>query len=304
MKKILVMGIAAIAAMAMTDARALSLTDAGAKVPEAAEKPATMAEVMKQLSEEDQLKFLATVNEAIEKMPISEEEKVSRYVEANIAAVKAATNRNAMMAEMFATASPAALAVLNETFADAIFNPAKQLSAEAKQTAAEAIMKAVEARTAQAEVKDAEKRNAAAALMLVRAEAGLKDALLAKEANGEQMSKWIDASVKGGSYKWLVGSGEAVNKAVAAAIAQMAPDALSGMVLSDVAAAGTDTPFTDAVMDANQYALPLPMNDYGLSRIPRTLNKENKWYNGAQRGDKTSEDDRREPAPYFGQGTH
>ena len=90
MKKILMMGIAAIAAMAMTDARALSLTDAGAKVPEAAEKPATMAEVMNQLSEADQLKFLATVNEAIAKMPISEDEKVARYVEANTAAVRPA----------------------------------------------------------------------------------------------------------------------------------------------------------------------------------------------------------------------
>ena len=281
MKKILMMGIAAIAAMAMTDARALSLTDAGAKVPEAAEKSATMAEVMKQLSEADQLKFLATVNEAIAKMPISEDEKVARYVEANTAAVKAAANRTAMLAEIFATASPAALAVINEKFAPAIFDPSKQLSAEEK---------------------DAEKRNAAAILMFTRADAGLKDALLANEANGEQMSKWIDASVKGGSYKWLVGSGEAVNKAVAS-VMQTAPDALSGMVLADMAAAGTDAPFSDAVMDANQYALPPPMNDYGLNRIPRTLNKENKWYNGAQRGDKTSEDDRREPSPYFGQGT-
>ena len=136
MKKILMMGIAAIAAMAMTDARALSLTDAGAKVPEAAEKPATMAEVMNQLSEADQLKFLATVNEAIAKMPISEDEKVARYVEANTAAVKAAANRTAMLAEIFATASPAALAVINEKFAPAIFDPSKQLSAEEKKTAA------------------------------------------------------------------------------------------------------------------------------------------------------------------------
>lgn len=302
MKKILMMGIAAIAAMAMTDARALSLTDAGAKVPEAAEKPATMAEVMNQLSEADQLKFLATVNEAIAKMPISEDEKVARYVEANTAAVKAAANRTAMLAEIFATASPAALAVINEKFAPAIFDPSKQLSAEEKKTAAEAIMKVIESRTAESEVKDAEKRNAAAVLMFTRADAGLKDALLANEANGEQMSKWIDASVKGGSYKWLVGSGEAVNKAVAS-VMQTAPDALSGMVLADMAAVGTDAPFSDAVMDANQYALPPPMNDYGLNRIPRTLNKENKWYNGAQRGDKTSEDDRREPSPYFGQGT-
>ena len=113
-----------------------------------------MAEVMKQLSEADQLKFLATVNEAIAKMPISEDEKVARYVEANTAAVKAAANRTAMLAEIFATASPAALAVINEKFAPAIFDPSKQLSAEEKKTAAEAIMKVIESTVDGEEVEE------------------------------------------------------------------------------------------------------------------------------------------------------
>lgn len=292
MKKILMAGMAAIAALAVAEARAMSLQEAGEKVIEAAENPTTLAGVLKELSEEDQLKFLATLNESIEKMPVSEEEKVAKAVDANTAAVRAAANRTAMIAEVFATASPAALAVINEKFAPAIFDPALQLSADKKAAAAAQIMKSVESRTAQAGVTDAEKRNAAAVLMFTRASEDLKEPLLAEKENAEQVSKWIDASVKLNNYKWLVGSKD-VN--LTASMMMMAPDVLSGAYLADLTAEGT--PFVDAMLDANQYALPLPMNDYGLSRIPRSMNKEDKWYSGAQRGDGTGDSGLPRPQP-------
>lgn len=303
MKKILVMGIAAVAAMTMTEAQALTLKEASAKVAEAAETPATMADVMKQLSKEDQIKFLASVNEAIEAMPVPAADKVAMAVQANQAAIKAApaANRADLMAEMFATASLESLAVINENFSAVLFDPAKPLSAEAKADVATQIMKAIENRTAQSDVSDADKRNAAAVLMFTRADASLKDTLLAGKEDAEKTSKWVDAAVNLNNYKWLTGSSDAA--ALKPSVLPSAPDALSGALLADLAAPADQTAFTDALLDATQYALPDQAMDFGLNRIPRTMNKENKWYNGYQRGDKVSDHGWREPQPYFGQGT-
>lgn len=299
MKKILVVGIAAVAAMAMTEAQALTLKEASAKVAEAAEKPATMADVMKQLSKEDQVKFLASVNESIASMPVSDEDKLAMSVQANQAAVKAApaANRTDLLAEMFATASLDSLAVLNENFAAALFDPAKPLSAEAKADVAQKIMDAVTARTAQ-DPATADKRNSAAVLMFARADEGLKDKLL--EGKDQAVKNNVETSLKYNDYKWLTGT----SAPLPASVYPAAPIALSGAILADLAAPAGQTTFTDALLDPTQYALPESSADYGMQRVPRTTNKENKWYNGYKRGDKTTEDGGREPAPYFGQRTH
>lgn len=307
MKKILTMGMAAVVAMAATDAMALTLKEASEKVAEAAEAPATMADVMGQLAKEDQLKFLASVNEAIEGMPVPTEDKVAMAVQANQAAIKSvpAADRVDMMAEMFATASLDALAAISEQFAAVLFDPAKQITAEAKAKVAERIMAAVESRVAKSDVADADKRIAAAVLMFTRADSSLKDALLAGKEDAEKMSNWVDAAIGLNNYKWLTGTstgtstgtGDAAT-APALSVLQAAPANFSGALLADLAAPAGQTSFTDAVLDPTQYALPDAGMDYGLNRIPRTMNKENKWYNGYKRGESAQES-----WGYYGQST-
>ena len=85
MKKILMIGIAALASVAM--AQELSLADASSKIGEAAGNPATMTSLMKQLKAGDQAAFVARVNQTIDAMPGSASEKAAAYLTANSAAL-------------------------------------------------------------------------------------------------------------------------------------------------------------------------------------------------------------------------
>ncbi len=291
MKKILMVGIAAVAAMAVSEVRAMELKEAGGKVAEAAEKPSTMADVMSQLSKEDQVKFLASVNASIQDMPVSDEEKVEKSVQANQAAIVAAPkeNRSEVLAEVFATASLASLAVLNENFAEAIKDSLK--SSESKEGVAKEVMSTIESRTAKSDVSDADKRNAAAVLMFTRADESLKEPLLAGKPNAEQAGNWVSASYEHGNYKWLTGSSETTETAPISVLPPAPIALVAGAVPS------TETAVSGALLDPTQYALPETSMDYGLQRIPRTMNAEEKWYNASRRGNN-------EPRPYDRQSTY
>ena len=67
MKKIMMIGIAALATMAM--AQEMSLADASGQLDAAAGNPATMTSITKQLSASDQVTFLARVNASIDALP-------------------------------------------------------------------------------------------------------------------------------------------------------------------------------------------------------------------------------------------
>ena len=137
MRKIAVMMVLMVAGVAVfgaqsaaeklaTDKTQISLADARGKIDKAIASPAVMGELMKRLSAEDQVKFLADVNKAISDMPASIEEKTAIFLNINHVALKSAQegNATALLAEMFATVPPEALTVINERFATDLVNRA------------------------------------------------------------------------------------------------------------------------------------------------------------------------------------
>lgn len=108
------------------DKTQISLADARGKIDKAIESPVVMGELMKRLSAEDQVKFLADVNKAIGDMPASAEEKTAKFLNINHVALMAAQkgNTTALLAEVFATVAPDALPVISERFAIDLVNRA------------------------------------------------------------------------------------------------------------------------------------------------------------------------------------
>lgn len=137
MKKALLMLVLATAGVAVVQAQTaaeklaadktqISLADARGKIDKAIETPAVMEEIMKRLSAEDQVTFLADVNKAIGEMPASSEERTAKFLNINHVALTTAQkgNTTALLAEVFATVSPDALTVISERFATDLVNRA------------------------------------------------------------------------------------------------------------------------------------------------------------------------------------
>ncbi|MBR1870610.1 MAG: hypothetical protein IJ802_02175 [Kiritimatiellae bacterium] len=95
-----------------------------AKVSECALDVAALKATIAQLSAEDQVAFLAEVNEALGKMPGSNEARAAAVVQANIAALEYAHTNNvdAVLAEVFATAPAEYLPALTERLASDVFS--------------------------------------------------------------------------------------------------------------------------------------------------------------------------------------
>lgn len=122
MKKLIVMLVASVAVGAF--AEQMSLAEARAKIGDAIENPSLITSIVQQLSSDDQKKFIADVNEAIGKMPASNEARAASYLNVNRAAVKGARKVDVlgMLAEVFATIPPENLTVINESFANDLFS--------------------------------------------------------------------------------------------------------------------------------------------------------------------------------------
>ena len=317
MKKLLMMGMAAMAALVGSEARALTLAEAASQVAAAAETPETMASVMSQLSAEDQIKFLASVNESIESMPVSDEKKAALFIAANEAAMKAAQKGNlpALLAETYATVPLEVLTVLNERFATDLFSrtadATRPITDEAMKEIAVETMKVIQARNEKSDVNYAAQRNTFAVLMFLRAANGspadLKDVLLAGYP-ADAAAEWVPAALGEGepkSYEPMLAIGMKPVEASTVINLLSAPHVLSGSMILNLGVspdgqARTVAPFHSALLDPNQYALPRGM-DYGVDiRIPKTLNKANPWYNDAARGDTPSVQPQ-EPGGYYGQ---
>ena len=197
MKKLMVIGVAALVTMAMAQDKTISYADASVQIAEAAESADTMASVMKQLSAADQVKFLSKVNAAIAKQPGSPTENAAKFLAVNSAALKSAKKDNltALLAETFATVPPEALTVINERFAADLFNrsadPSKPLSDAQFEKVATDTMKAIQARDASAD--NAGVRDTFAALMFLRASNGtpadLADKLVANMTDANAITK-------------------------------------------------------------------------------------------------------------------
>ena len=124
MKKLLMVIAMALAGTLVAQDKAMTLADARGKIGDVIADPASITAVMKQLSAADQTAYLAEVNAAISKMPGSTDEKTQKFLDVDTAALKGAKEGNltALVAEVFATVPPNSLTVINERFAQDLFN--------------------------------------------------------------------------------------------------------------------------------------------------------------------------------------
>lgn len=285
MKKILVMMM--VASVVMTVARAqsaaekpaadksqISLADARGKIDKAIESPAVMKEIMKQLSAEDQVKFLADVNKAIGDMPASVEEKTAKFLNINHAALTSAQkgNTTALLAETFATVSPDALTVISERFAADLVNRASNPNVtytdEQYVTLAKEVMGKINERTEKTDNGSARSTFAIAMFMRASNETGdsldglqeqLVDTLKHDDAKELARTVWIPAALgKDGreqSYEPLLASADAGRRPDSEQVLNIAGPQHLDSVLADLGGKYTDplsltgatTPILDAV---------------------------------------------------------
>ena len=161
--------------------QAISLADARGKIGEAIADVSKISDIMDKLSADDQVAFLGDANLAISKMPASTEEMSAKFLDVDRAALKSAKKGNvpALLAEIFATATPEALTVLNERFAEELFNRKADTkhpyTDEQFVEIATNTLKKIAERNAGND--DAGVRNTFAALMLMRASGGTPENL-------------------------------------------------------------------------------------------------------------------------------
>ena len=219
-----VIALVATATVFAQDKERISLADARAKIGECIKTPATMTATMKKLSAEDQKTFLAEVNEAISKMPGSNESLTATYLNVNHAALKGSQPGNlaTLVAEVFATVPPESLAVINERFAADLFNraadPSVTYTDEQYEEIAKSLVEKVVERNAQ--VENGAARSTFAILMMVRASNGspanLSDSLvdvLPPDSRNIARNEWIPSAMGANmekSYEPLLGAAEAV----------------------------------------------------------------------------------------------
>ena len=213
MKKLMMVIAMALAGTLVAQDKAMTLADARGKIGDVIADPASMTSIMQQLSAEDQTTFLADVNAAIAKMPGSTDEKTSKYLDVDAAALKGAKDGNlsALVAEVFATVPPNSLTVINERFASDLFNrgadPSKTYTDEEYTKIAKDLLDKVQDRTATAD--NAGVRDTFAILMLIRASNGtpadlrdtLVDSLRDPATKDLAQNEWISPALGIGQEK-------------------------------------------------------------------------------------------------------
>jgi hypothetical protein len=329
MKKTLMVIALALAGSLLAQQKAMTLADARGKIGDVIADPASMTSVMKQLSAEDQTAFLADVNAAISNMPGSTDEKTSKFLDVNTAALRGAKGGNltALVAEVFATVPPNALTVINERFAADMFNRSSDPSkvyTDAQYTAiAKAVMEKVQDRNASAD--NAGVRNTFAMLMLIRASNGtpadlrdqLVDGLRDPATKDLAQNEWLSPALGVGqekTYDPMLGAADA-GEQPSLDIALVVPTTLSLAALVADMVSNVDI----ADQSSSFVALLAPLFDdpfggstgasatsVGTSVIPRTPDPTSPYYPGSNRHTKPKPKDNPEPPPvppYFNQTT-
>ncbi len=282
--------------------KALPLAEARAQIGAIVENPASMTGIMKQLSAADQTSFLADVNAAISKMPGSNEDKAARFLNVNRAALKGAAKGNLanLVAEVFATVPPEALTILNERFAEDLFNrsanPSRTYTDDELVNIMSNLMVRVERRTADSD--DAAVRNTFAAAMLVKASNGspsnLSDVLLSTFPEGKERelakSEWLPAATAAQpDYEAMLGYADAgVQPNPVLALQLAGPQSLDAF-FDDVASSPLDearretTPVTDQVFGGFNEPLSFAVEGTGFGspvgsgQPPRTDDPDKPW---------------------------
>lgn len=272
----------------------ITLVDARSRIDKAIDAPVVMGEIMKRLPAEDQLKFLADVNKAIDGMPASAEEKAAKYLNVNHLALKAAKKGNAaaLLAEVFATVPPEALTVINERFAidlvNRAANPAITYTDEQFVGICTNVMATIIERTA--ETDNGSTRSAFAILMFVRASNGspadLAEKLIAmlpnEDARELAKNEWIPSALgKDGrslGYEPLLASADAGRRPDLDFVLVIAGPQYLDSILADIVGKNTDrmsfirtrSPVLDAVENPLIHQIPTLDGDvFGADIIPQ-----------------------------------
>lgn len=289
MKKILMLLAltASLVAVAAPEAKTMSLADARAKIGEVIKNPATMTKIMKQLSAEDQKAFVADVNAALSKMPASNEERTAALLNVNKAALRGASKGNlaGVVAEIFATVPVESLTVLNESFAQDLFNrdadPSNPVSDEQFEKIASSLMETINERTAKTD--DGAVRSSFAIAMMVNASNGSMPELANKLAdtlpeNVRETAKneWIPAATQEGekNYDSMLGAADAGVEPNSRLTLKIAGPQYFEAMLGDISAVSVDsptrTPINDIILNAEVNS-PTPGSglEGGLDTVPR-----------------------------------
>ncbi|MBR0241973.1 MAG: hypothetical protein IJQ54_05530 [Kiritimatiellae bacterium] len=311
MKKLLMVITILLATVIVAQDKAISSAAARGKIGDIIKDPSSMTSVMKQLAASDQASFLADVNAAISKMPGSPEEKTSKFLEVNSAALKGAQKGNLtkLLAEVFATVPPESLTAINESFAAGMFNrasdPSKTYTDEDYTKIAKDVLAAVQDRNATADNSGV--RNTFAILMLIRASNGspadLRDTLVGELRNEETRSlaqnEWISPALGQGqekTYDPMLGAADAGSQPkldmVLAVSYVAAGDALAADLASECSLSDASSSITaligPAFSDPNAMDIADgvdPLSSAAISRLPRTMDPSAKYNPGNnQRG--------------------
>ena len=300
MKKTII--IAAIALMAgmpvfAAEKATMSLADASGKIAEAIDKPETMGEIVSKLSSEDQVAYVAKVNAAIDALNGSPESKAAKYLDANMAAFKAADKKNTanVLAEIFATVPPEALVVINEQFAAKLLNraadPEKVFTDDQFTNVVITAMDVIQKRNETAD--DAGVRNTFAILMFVRASNGtpsdLADTLVDRipDATTRELARneWIGPALNEGNYEPLLAAADGGAQPEMAIVLRLAKPQMGAAMLADLGAgSGMFSGQTLAITPTSSSPMADADNSSGLNRVPRTMNRNEKYFGGSSRG--------------------
>ena len=250
-----------------------------AKVGDCALDPAALRATIAQLSSADKTAFLAEVNEAIGKMPGSEEVKASKYLAANRAAVAGAgaEDRAAVLAEVYATASPESLTVINEEFAKGEFSRPSTMSDEEYTNIVAQTMAKITQRTATAE--SGAVRAGFAGLMFIRAAGAASDAATAAavaalpgEAQADAKGSWFPAALgQGGAatYDPMLAAAQAGEEPDHAVVVSITRSQLVDSLLADLQGDNKTGKSAAAVQSAFVAANNEEGVGIGLTRVPR-----------------------------------
>lgn len=304
MKKLLM-----IAAMALAGATmAMTLQEAAAKIPEAVANPASTADIVKELSPDDQVEFLSMLNAAIAKMNGSADELSSIFLAVNEAALKAhgKGNLQAMLATTFATVPPEHLTVLNERLAKDLFNrnadPTRPISDADFAKLAKDAMQTIATRAS--DTDDAAVRTTFALLMFVRASEGtpadlrntLAETISDPAARELAINEWVPAAMGENTpktYDPMLGASDvAADVPVPTSVLTIANSQDIVPLLSDLAADHAEYEHSIGMGIGNAG---LPGFAPTINSRPVTKNEYLPWSSGNKRGERR---DSEEPRTY------
>lgn len=263
-----------------------------ALVSDAAQDPALMGRTLEQLSAADQVSFLAEVNEAISKLPGSNEARAAAIVKANMIAIEKAYTNNvsAVLAEVFATVPPEYLPIVSERFATDVFSRSADgaqgiTDAQYTELAADNVMRIVE-RTGDGE--EGAVRSTFAILMFVKASGGSPADLGAELAQllpagyrDVAANVWIPAAAEA-NYDEMLGVAQAGDEPDNAVVLQLVGYMPEHAMLAEMAAgrrpvgtpgAGQASAFfanpNNGMMSAYGLGAYDDYPDIGITRVPR-----------------------------------